>query len=109
MRVIELDARNWKQNSDFYDALLGAIGAPQWHGRVPMALADSMIGGGGIGVNELKPPYAIQIINVATLPEIVRREVVKAATMIQETRERRRLRTGEDVAVTLHLTDGSSN
>lgn len=41
--VIELDASDWKTTSDFYDALLSALGAPDWHGRSGVALVDTML------------------------------------------------------------------
>ena len=42
MRIIELDAAKWKTIIDFYDALLASLGAPEWHGKSPDALIDSM-------------------------------------------------------------------
>ena len=49
MREILLNASNWKTSSDFYAALLPAIGAPDWHGDSVNALIASITGG-------LKPP-----------------------------------------------------
>jgi hypothetical protein len=103
MEVIELDAKDWTQISDFYDALLRALGAPDWHGRSPVALVDSMIGGGGEDIRSLKPPYDINIVNASELPHPVREEIHKASYLIRSTRERRRTRTGEDVKVRLQL------
>ena len=45
MRVITLDAINWKNILDFYVDLLAALEAPAWHGRSINALIDSMIWG----------------------------------------------------------------
>ena len=42
MRVIELNATNWNTTDDFYNALLAAVGAPEYHGRNLKALIDSM-------------------------------------------------------------------
>jgi RNAse (barnase) inhibitor barstar len=42
MRIIKLDARQWKTPLDFYDALLSALEAPEWHGRSINALIDSL-------------------------------------------------------------------
>ena len=50
MRRIELDAKSWMKILDFYQDLLKALGAPEWHGRNLNALIDSMIWG---GINEL--------------------------------------------------------
>ena len=33
MRIITLDASRWTTAKDFYNAVLLAIGAPEWHGR----------------------------------------------------------------------------
>lgn len=46
MRIIDLNAENWKSILDFYDALLPALGAPAWHGHSVNAIIDSMIWGG---------------------------------------------------------------
>jgi RNAse (barnase) inhibitor barstar len=45
VNIIELDAKEWKTVHDFYDALLAALGAPEWHGDNVNALNDSIIGG----------------------------------------------------------------
>ena len=42
MRVLELDASRWETIDDFYDAVLAVVGAPDWHGRVSVALVDTM-------------------------------------------------------------------
>jgi hypothetical protein len=100
MKTIKLDATSWKSVSDFYDALLPAIGAPDWHGRNINALIDSMVVG---GINNLHPPYAVTIVNAIGLPEAVSSEVVFAANAIQEGRRDWLARTGEDVVVSLEL------
>ena len=108
MKVIELDATNWERISDFYDVLLRALGAPDWHGRSPVALVDTMIGGGGKDFNALKPPYDINIINTNKLPNSIKEEIREASDLIRTTRERRLARTGEDVKVRLQLVDTES-
>ena len=65
MREISLDATSWKRSSDFYAALLPAIGAPAWHGDSVNALVDSMITG---GINKLKPPYVVRVHNMGGVP-----------------------------------------
>jgi hypothetical protein len=52
MRVIELNAQNWRTVLDYYDSLKEALGSPSWHGSSPDAWIDSMIYG---GINEVKP------------------------------------------------------
>jgi len=56
--TLALDGVSWRSSDDFVDALLRALGAPEWHGRNLDALEDS-IGGGGI--NRVEPPYHIAI------------------------------------------------
>ena len=58
MRIIDLDATNWKSWRDFYRELLGALGAPEGHGKSVNALIDSMVWG---GMNKVEPPYTIRI------------------------------------------------
>jgi RNAse (barnase) inhibitor barstar len=100
MRTTELDASGWNTVSDFYDALLLTIGAPAWHGRSIDALIDSMV---YEGINALEAPYAVTIVNVAKLSEPLKTEVRLAAKAIQEAREDRYVRTGEDVTISLDL------
>ena len=57
-RIITMDASGWTSRDDFYDALLPALGAPDWHGRNLDALYDS-IGSGGI--NQVEPPFRVRI------------------------------------------------
>lgn len=63
--VIQFNASDWKTESDFFNAFLSAVGAPDWHGRNFNALHDS-IGAGGI--NKLEVPYrmVVQNLNLAT-------------------------------------------
>jgi RNAse (barnase) inhibitor barstar len=61
VHVISLDARKWKTASDFYDALLGKLGAPDWHGRNIAALVDSMIVG---DINQVESPLRVDITGI---------------------------------------------
>jgi RNAse (barnase) inhibitor barstar len=67
MWTVKLDATSWGSVSDFYSALLGAIGAPDWHGRSMDALVDSLVFG---GINTLRPPIEIIVCNVAKLTRV---------------------------------------
>jgi hypothetical protein len=89
MRVLELDASGWKTTSDYYDAILAAVGAPAWHGRVPIALVDTMF---HYDVNKVVPPYRVEVRNSADLPFEVKDEVVGTAELFEEVRARRRAR-----------------
>jgi RNAse (barnase) inhibitor barstar len=54
MRIIELDAHNWKTGRDFYNAIAVALNSPENHGRNFNALIDSMVWG---GIDDVEPPY----------------------------------------------------
>jgi hypothetical protein len=58
--LIELDARAWRTKEDVYDALLGALEAPAWHGHNFNALHDSIVTG---NINKVEAPFSIRIIN----------------------------------------------
>jgi Barstar (barnase inhibitor) len=100
MRIIELDATEWKTVVDFYKALLASIGAPEWHGISPDALVDSMIWG---GINAVEPPYTIKISGAAKLPKDVRDEVELAKQVLADGRVDYRSRRGDDVEVAIEI------
>jgi RNAse (barnase) inhibitor barstar len=100
MRTMTLDASSWKTISDFYDALLSAIGAPDWHGRNINAVVDSMVVG---DINSVEPPYTLTIINITKLPEPIQTEVTRVADAILEARKEQLARTGENVTVSLQF------
>ncbi len=56
-----LDATDWKNYDDVYDALLKALGSPAGHGRNFNALDDSIAGG---YVNAVEVPYYLSILNL---------------------------------------------
>jgi hypothetical protein len=100
MRTIELDASAWEIQQDFIDALKAAIGAPDWHGSNFIAFGDSMIGG---GINALKPPYVIKVVNADHLS----REVIDLVSIfsmeLDRARSTKRFRTGDDVPVSFEF------
>jgi hypothetical protein len=100
MRTIELDASSWRTPPDFVSALKAALGAPDWHGSNSVAFVDSMIAG---GINALKPPYVIKVVNTADLAPEVMELVRDVSSFVEETRVRRLARTGENVAVSLEI------
>jgi RNAse (barnase) inhibitor barstar len=61
VRQIMLDARPWRTENDFIEAIISALGGPTWHGRNYNALYDSMVVG---SINEIEPPYEIVIKGV---------------------------------------------
>jgi RNAse (barnase) inhibitor barstar len=72
MRIIELNAKNWRTWQDFYNALLVALGAPEGHGRNLNALIDSMVWG---GMNTVEAPYTIRISETEKLSKDVLAEI----------------------------------
>jgi len=100
LHTIELDASSWKTVQDFRRALKTAIGAPEWHGDIVGAFLDSVFGG---GMNALKPPYVIKVVNTADLAPEVKEMIHDFSSAIEETRVRRLARIGEDVAVRLEI------
>lgn len=100
MRLIELDATNWKTIVDFYDALLPAIGAPKWHGKSPDALIDSMIWG---GINSVEPPYMVKISGAGTLPENILDRIKLIKQVLAEGRIDYQMRRGGDIDVTIEI------
>jgi len=71
MKIIELDASQWRSEMDFYEALLAGVGAPSWHGRNINALLETMIWYDDI--NAVSPPYVVRIKNASNAS--VRREI----------------------------------
>ena len=100
MQIIELDAKKWKSILDFYNALLGAIGAPEWHGKSPDALVDSMVWG---GINTVEPPYTVRISGLSTVPKEVRDGVELAKEMLARGRNYRKRHNGDDAEVAIEI------
>lgn len=100
LHTIDLDASSWRTAQDFRLALKTAIGAPEWHGDIVGAFLDSIFGG---GMNALKPPYVIRVVNMAGLLPEVKEMVRDFSFAIAETRARRLARVGKDVVVRLEI------
>ena len=81
MRVIELDASSWRTVLDFYNALLAALGAPDWHGRSVAALIDSMVYG---HINAVEAPYVLKVTGTARIPPAVKDEIASVARIFVE-------------------------
>jgi RNAse (barnase) inhibitor barstar len=84
MTEIQLDASNWRDREDFYDALLPALGAPEWHGRNLDALNDTI---GGDGINAVHLPYRIAIVGLNAAPEELLIYLAKFASLIADLRK----------------------
>jgi hypothetical protein len=100
MRFLDLDASGWRSVDDFYEALLGAVGAPHWHGCSPDALTDSMIWG---GINEVEPPYTVRISGTADLRADVLFYINDAIDCVKSGRDWRRNEGRGDIEVSIEI------
>jgi hypothetical protein len=98
MRLIELDAKGWNSPLDFLRSLKVALGSPEVHGMSPAAFVDSMIYG---GMNSVEPPYVVQITNISGVPKEVADYISLMTSVIQEARQERRQRRGDDIEVSI--------
>jgi hypothetical protein len=98
VRTIELDATKWKTALDFYDALLTGIGAPEWHGKSPDALIDSMIWG---GINAVEPPYTVRISGLSAAPQELCAYVQLVSDVLVDGRTYRKRHKGDDIDVSI--------
>ena len=101
MRVIELDAKGWTTVLDFYDALLAALGAPEWHRTNINALTDSMVWG---GINSVEPPYTIRVKHLSGSPKGVVEVVELAKHALAEARVQYQAQYDRDVDVQIVTT-----
>lgn len=72
MKIIELDAKDWRSFHDYADALRTALGSPDGHGTSVDAFIDSMVYG---GMNKVNPPYTIRIKNTKNLHKDILDEI----------------------------------
>lgn len=84
MTLIRLSADGWRHIDDFYDAILGALAAPDWHGHNTNALIDSMVYG---EINGISPPYKIVISNTGGLKQSLRDQVAAQLFYIVQARD----------------------
>jgi hypothetical protein len=102
--LVQLDASGWREPSDFYDAILKALGSPSWHGSNPVALLDTMVSGMGT-VHDLKPPYRVEILHSAQLPTAVTEHIVGVIELFDRVRGYRRNRGAPHVDATIIMID----
>ena len=98
MRLIELDAAGWDSPLDFLRSLKGVLGSPELHGTTPAAFVDSMIYG---GMNSVEPPYVVRITNISEVPKEVADYISLMISVIQEARQDRLRRRGDDIEVSI--------
>ncbi len=100
MQIIRLDAENWKTVLEFYDALLVALGAPEWHSQSIDAMIDSMIWG---EINAVEPPYTVQIRNLRKASRDIVDEIELLKRCIADGRAEFHARKGQDIEVKFEL------
>jgi hypothetical protein len=111
LRIIDLNAQNWKTPLDFYEALIDALygpieslfgGAAQGYpfpiGMSVNGFVDSMI---WRGMGGIEPPYTVQIISLEQAPKDVIEEVALLASAIESARRERFESQGIDVEVSI--------
>lgn len=84
MLEIDLDAIGWQQPADFYNTLLGNLGAPSWHGHNLNALDDSVFGG---DINEVEPPFRIVVHHAGNIDEELKTFLREVQTLFDEGRK----------------------
>jgi RNAse (barnase) inhibitor barstar len=83
MKRISIDISSCKTVDDFYCILLSALEAPDWHGRNLDALWDSVTS----DINNVMPPYAIELSTDIRLPPSVAALVPRVKALFEEARE----------------------
>lgn len=91
MKRLCIDLSECQTIDSVYTVLLSEIGAPSWHGRNLDALWDSIIDN---DINEIKPPYYIEVLGTDRLPL----EVVLLLTRIRILFEEAKTAQGIDVS-----------
>ena len=100
MKIIKLNATNWKTPGDFYDALLPRLGAPEWHDGNLNALIGSMI---WEEINSVVPPYTIEIDATGGLPPAVIQELNWAEEDVKKARSDFKALNGHDIQVNFEI------
>jgi len=100
MRIIDLDATNWNKGLDFYNALLAALGAPEWHSPGIGPLLESMV---WMKINEVNPPYTVRIRNTAAMPAEIRNEIDLLNDYLEKDRAEFTKRNGSDAEVRIEI------
>jgi RNAse (barnase) inhibitor barstar len=97
MKIIKLDATNWTDPVDFYDAVDEALRAPYGVSRNLNALLEVMIWDDNFA--RIRPPYRIQISGTAGLSEDVIDVIKVVQSVIPSAIAEYRVRRGTDIEV----------
>lgn len=99
MKTITVSALGWNTILDFYEAILGALQAPEWHGTNANALIDSMVYG---SINGVEPPFRLDIIEMSTLPLPLKMAVAEEVGWVLQARDESSLPTRPQFDILLH-------
>jgi hypothetical protein len=106
MRVIKLDATNWRTLSDLSCALKAALGSVEGHGNSINAWVDSIIYG---GMNAIEPPFVIRITGVANCSVFLKEDILALSRAIDKARTWKLEHYGVDVDASFEFADGPGN
>jgi hypothetical protein len=82
MKILNLDASQWKSPVDFYAAVNAAVKAPEGYSHGVNALFEAMIWDHAGDPDY--PPYAVRIYNLPAAPQDVQDEVSLIAKLVPE-------------------------
>ena len=86
MKVVQCDLVGCATDEDVFERVLAALKAPDWHGRNLDALWDSIAGG---GINELVPPFRLNVAGSGGLRNDLRDLVDKIGNLFSDARSDR--------------------
>jgi RNAse (barnase) inhibitor barstar len=95
MRMIELDGTEWRSVSDFYGALIAALGAPEGYARNINAVMELMVWDNDVPIS----PFIVRVSKARTLPAEVREEVRHFQDALRSAQAESIVRRGFDVDV----------
>ena len=102
VKIIKLDASKCTTVADFYNAILPALGAPEWHGGNVNELVESMVWG---DINDIDTPYVVQIYSAKNFPSDVMKQMKWTKGDLIKARADYKRREGHDIEVDFQIFD----
>ena len=78
-----MNAHVWRSESDFHDALVEALGAPDWHGRNLDAWEESIRDD---NINSVRAPYIVIVEGAGSLEPRLRSYVERFVALFEAVR-----------------------